>query len=367
MTIPTSPRDNPDLLGQEQAEATLAAAWRSGRLPHAWLIGGPRGIGKATLAHRFARFLLATAAANPAERWAGAGEGLAMPPNQPVFRRTAAGGHSDLLTVERRPVEGEGGGTGERRKLRTEIVAADVRAVADFLHLTPAEGRWRVVIVDAAEDLNAHAANALLKVLEEPPSQAVLLLVSHAPGRLLPTIRSRCRRLTLPALAPAPLATLIARYCPEATAEEGQRLARLAQGSVGRAIELWAGGGVALDQAIAQLLDRLPRLDLPAVHALAEKIARNTEDGAFRLAMTLVGDWNRAVARVAAGDRDVGTESEARIAGLAGLDRWLGLWEKIARLGARAESANLDRKQVLVDAFLAIEAAANGVELAIEM
>lgn len=361
MSLPT-PRENPDLIGQEPAEGALLSAWRSERLAHAWLIGGPRGVGKATLAFRFARFLLASGAANPGERLASAGDSLAMTPDHPIFRRVAAGGHSDLLTVERRPVEGEGGARGEGRKLRSEIVAADVRAVGDFLHLTPAEGRWRVVIVDAAEDLNAHAANALLKVLEEPPPQAVLLLVSHAPGRLLATIRSRCRRLILPTLAPEALAALIARLCPEATPEERERLGELAEGSIGRAAELWAGGGVALDLAIAQLLDRLPRLDLTAVHALADQVARKTEDGAFRLAMALIADWTRAAARAASVDQPAPGNP-----GRSGLDRWLGLWEKIARLGARAESANLDRKQVLVDAFLAIEAAANGRELAIEI
>ena len=182
------PRRNPDLIGHETAEQALIDSAASGRMPHAWLICGPEGIGKATLAYRFARYLLA--GPQPAGLF-GAGEtGLYVAPDHPVFRRVAAKGHADLMTVEL-------GADPKTGRMRGEIVVDDVRAVSEFMHMTPAEGGFRVVIVDIVDAMNRNAANALLKILEEPPPQALLLLVCHAPGRVLATIRSRCRKLVL--------------------------------------------------------------------------------------------------------------------------------------------------------------------------
>ncbi|MBC7801304.1 MAG: AAA family ATPase, partial [Gemmatimonadaceae bacterium] len=166
------PRANPLLLGHAAAEAAMDDAIRARRVHHAWLLTGLEGIGKATCAYRFARRLLA-------------GTGAAHDPDSPLFRRVAAGTHADLLTIERAWDD-------KRKRKRSEIVVDSARGAAEFLRLTPAEGGWRIVVVDGAEHLNRNAANALLKILEEPPARAVLLLVCAAPGRLLPTIRSRC-------------------------------------------------------------------------------------------------------------------------------------------------------------------------------
>src|SRR6516164_3743265 len=185
-----APRENPDLLGHENAERELRQLAEGGRLPHALLLTGPRGIGKATLAFRLARFLLA----QPGDR---ADSGLAVDPASNAFRRVASGGHADLLTVERAYDP-------RRRRRRSDIIVEDVREIAGFMRLTAAEEGWRIVIVDGAEEMNRNAANALLKSLEEPPHRALLLLISHSPGQLLPTIRSRCRRCPLAAL-PQPL------------------------------------------------------------------------------------------------------------------------------------------------------------------
>src|ERR1700737_4487361 len=174
---PPDPRANPILLGHQAAERTLLDAMHQGRMHHAWLITGPEGIGKATLAFRFARRLLAGQE--------GTADSLALDPTHPVFRRVVAGGHADLKTVERAIDE-------KTKRLKRDIAVKDVREINGFMALTPAEGGWRVAIVDGAEDLNQNSANALLKILEEPPSRAVLILVCSATGRLLPTIRSRC-------------------------------------------------------------------------------------------------------------------------------------------------------------------------------
>jgi len=202
------PRQAERLVGHDAALAAFHAAWRGGRLHHAWLIGGPPGIGKATLAFRIARWVLAGGPETDAS--------LALPPSHPAFRKVAIGSHPDLAVLER----SENTKTG---RMRTEIVVDDVRTLASFLRLTPAESDWRVAIVDPADDLNREAANALLKILEEPPPRALVLLVAHAPGRLLPTIRSRCRRLMLRPLAEAEVAALLGSFTPETFTPETYR------------------------------------------------------------------------------------------------------------------------------------------------
>ena len=227
--IPPSPRENPLLIGHAPAEAELVGALRSGRMHHAWLITGAEGVGKATLAYRFARRLLAGPAA-----------ALALDPADPVFRRVAMGTHVDLLTVERAFDD-------KRQRVRGEIVVDDARVISAFLRLTPAEGGWRVVVIDGADHMNRNAANAVLKMLEEPPPQAIILLTCAAPGRLLPTIRSRCRRLALPPLADDAMDQVLAAYLPEMAAADRARLAAIGAGSPGRALLLgggtWAAAG----------------------------------------------------------------------------------------------------------------------------
>jgi DNA polymerase III subunit delta' len=361
-----SPRENPELHGHAEAEAALLDAFNDGRLAHAWLICGPRGVGKATLAFRFARFVLAQGdggasggglfgdalpAAKP--------ETLHMDPDHPVFRRTSARGHADLLTIERGINEKTG-------KPRTEIIVDDVRGIGSFLCLTPAEGGWRVVVIDSADDMNRHAANAVLKVLEEPSPRALLLLVSHNPGRLLPTIRSRCRRLTLKPLKEDRLAAHLRELRPDLDGTDALELARLAEGSVGRAISLATEGGLDLYRDLLELLDTLPSLDVPAVHALSERLAKVGAEETYRAMTDMFRGWlGRLIVYGAApgqGDSIALTAAEKaimeRLSRAGTLDRWMEVWEKINRLLGRADGANLDRRQVVLNAFLAVETAA---------
>ncbi|HJQ60713.1 MAG TPA: DNA polymerase III subunit delta' [Vineibacter sp.] len=349
----TTPRMNPRLVGHDAAEYALLAAFVSGKLPHAWLIAGPRGIGKATLAHRFARFLLA---GDHGGGLFGGPTSLATDLAAPAAHRVAAGGHADLRTVER--------SLSDRGRLRTEIVVEDVRELGQFMRLTPAEGGWRVAIIDAADEMNRNAANAVLKILEEPPARAVLLLVAHAPGRLLPTIRSRCRRLDLHALPEDVVAALMGDYLPEVAADERAVLARLADGSVGRALELARAGGLELYRGMVELLAGLPALDVAATHAFADRVARRGEEGDsdYRTVVFLLDWWLASLIRQGAVG-SVGAPLVAREAGLrekllaaAGLDRWMQVWEKVAHLFARADAVNLDRKQVVLGSFLALQA-----------
>ncbi|HYD64300.1 DNA polymerase III subunit delta' [Azospirillum sp.] len=359
-----APRRNPDLLGHEEAEATLLEAWNSGRLPHAWLIGGPPGIGKATLAFRFARFALANGGRD-GEDGQGAGlfgapeppSSLRIDPGHPTFRRIAASGHADLLTVERQRDE-------KRDRLKRDIAVDDVRKIAPFLRKTSAEGGWRVAIIDGADRMNTAGLNAILKILEEPPPGALLLLVSDNPGGMLPTIRSRCRKLTLKPLAEDTVIGLLGQHRPDLSPDDREALARLAEGSIGRAVALADAGGLDLYRELMKLLSTLPKLDVAAAHAFGDKLTRKQDDGLYETATDLLVWWlarfARALARGAWPAEVVPGEHAlmTRFANARGLDRWMEVWEKIGRLFARAESANLDRKQVVLNALLTLEAAA---------
>jgi DNA polymerase-3 subunit delta' len=357
-----APRANPTLVGHGAAERTLLDAFGSGRLPHAWLITGPRGVGKATLAYRFARFVLA-------EGGAGQGQGqgpalleappasLDLDPEGPVFRRVAAGAYPDLRTLE--PAVDEK--TGKRRRV---TAVGQAREIGGFLRMTAGEGGWRIVVADPVDALNRSAAHALLKILEEPPARALLLLVSHAPGGLLPTIRSRCCHLALTPLPEATVVELLGRYAPGIPAEERTALARLSEGSVGRALELAETGGLELYRELVELVGGLPHLDVPRVHALGDRLTRGGDGTAFRTALELLAWWLARTIRAAAEGRTPpeavpGEAAATRLVDPRALARWLALWEKIARLPAQVEGANLDRKQAVITAFLDFEAAAS--------
>ena len=346
---PVAPRANPDLAGHEAAEQALRRLVESGRMPHALLLTGPRGIGKATLAFRLARFVLAGAPAG--------GEGLALPPDDGVFRRVAAGGHADLLTVERAYDP-------RRRRMRSEIIVDDAREIGGFLRLTAAEGGWRVVVVDGADEMNRNAANAFLKILEEPPQRALLVLVAHSPGLLLPTICSRSRRFPLAALSPETVRGLLSRYRPDLDESSAAPIVRLAGGSIGRALELAAAGGVDLYRNLLALLSRRPGIDPAAAQALADRLARPEADDAYRMFEELLRQLLARLA-VAAAKNQIGANTdkpEAEIIEHLGRRAtptvWAELHEEIGRTFARADGLNLDRKQTVLGAVFAIERAA---------
>jgi DNA polymerase-3 subunit delta' len=328
------PRENPDLVGHEAAEAQLARSFRSGRMHHAWLITGPPGIGKATLAFRLARWIFADRARAP-----GGTDTLYVPPDHPVFRMVASGGHPDLRVLKREINEKTG-------KMRTEIVVDQAREAIKFLHHTPALGGWRIVIVDPADDLGTATANALLKALEEPPSRGLFLMVNHAISRALPTIRSRCQRIVVQPLETASVEAIVAKAMPDLPRADLGELAKLSEGSPGRAMALADAGGLDLLREMQAVLARLPQMDGLALDRLAEKAARAGEDSVASLRDLLL--WWLAE-RVKAG---------AASAEPGGLDRWARLWENTARLFERAEDKTLDRKQALLEIFYDIQATA---------
>jgi DNA polymerase-3 subunit delta' len=357
-SLAPAPRANPDLVGHAEAERELERLYRAGRLPHAILLAGPRGIGKATLAFRFARFLLAQGEAASADRLFGGPlepSGLAIDPQSGVFRRVAAGGHADLLTVER-------AWDPRRKRLRGEILVEDTREIAAFFRLTAAEEGWRIVIVDGAEEMNRNAANAVLKILEEPPDRALLLLVSHNPGRLLPTIRSRCRRFDLAPLIVTLAAELLRCHRSELAPAEASGLAALSGGSIGRALELADAGGLELYGSLIELLTQTPHIDIGRLHGLADRLARADAEDAYRATEELLSQWLARLAVAAARGQAPGEETvpgEAaliqRLAARADPAAWAALHLEIESSFAAARELNLDRKQTMLDAFFAIE------------
>jgi DNA polymerase-3 subunit delta' len=325
------PRETSSLFGHRDAEATLLTAYRSGRIPHAWLIGGAQGIGKATLAYRMARFVLAHR--EPTSAQVTAATSLQVDPSDHVARQVASGAHGGLLTLERT--------VNDKGVMRTVITVDETRETISFFGSTAAVEGWRVCIVDTVDELNANAANALLKVLEEPPRQSLFLLITHAPGRVLPTIQSRCRKLPLRPLA---VDDVIA-----AAAEAGQiprddpslaEAARAAEGSVARALTLLGGDALKLHQRTAALLETLPRVDPRELHALGDALGSNDRValGAF---IDSVDRW------IGARLREDGTNN----ANLPRLAKLAQVWEKIAAAARDTADYNLERKPLVFSVF----------------
>lgn len=350
------PWRNDRLVGHEQAERTMLAAQQSGRLHHAWLLTGPRGIGKATLAWRFARFLLA--GQDQAGLFGGAPESLDVPADAPGRHLVDARSHPDLFHL-RRSLNRDTG------RMRAEIAVDDVRDLGGFMHMTPAMGKARVAIVDAADEMNRNSANAVLKILEEPPPNAVLLIVAHAPGRLLPTIRSRCRRLALQPLSEDTVVDLLGAHAPETKPEERRALARLAEGSIGRALELGAAGSLDLYREMVEVLATLPDLDTPRLHGFAERFAKRGEEANadWRSLNYLFDGWLKGLLRQGALAKEsapvvpVEAGLQARLLSAASPDRWMAAAEEVANLFARADAVNLDRKQTVMGSFLKLQSA----------
>jgi len=317
------------LVGHQDALGAVARAIRSGRPPQAWIISGPPGIGKATLAYRIARYLLrfGATADGPAD--------LSLPANDPVSQQVKAGAHPGLIVLKR-------GLNPETGKQMTVLAVNQTRRLDSFFGLTSGAGGWRVAIIDTADDMNDNAANALLKTLEEPPARALLLVLSNSPARLLPTIRSRCQRLALRPLADPDVSSELIRRMPDLSNEERQSLVRLAGGSIGAALELASDDGIALAGEAERLVDRASMPDFPATVALAEKIAR-MDDGLSRFGVFLLE---------ALSDR---VRTRAR-RGETNLRRWVELCEKLSASLNRSDALNLDPRQTIVSAARAIEA-----------
>lgn len=312
------PRDRYDLIPDLKAEDAFLDALQRGRLHHAWLLCGVEGAGKATFAYRAARRLLG--AALDTERGP-----LGASPHDPVSRLVAAQAHPDLLVLERIV---EGG------KTKKAISVDQARQLPEFFSKSPSQAKHRVAIIDAADDLNVNAANALLKILEEPPESGVLFLVTHAPGRLLPTIRSRCRRLSFPVWTEARLAELVQQKT-HVSWDDAENAASMAGGSPGAALSLASGPLFEMDQLARIIveaggLDRKEELDLAGSFRGAE--------GAVRFEALM----DRLIATVKRRASETGGREGAH---------WADLWGRLSELPERAAGLNMDKGDVLLGAL----------------
>ncbi len=347
------PRDTTDLHGHDSAQLELAAAFAGGRMHHAWLISGLEGVGKATLAYRFARFALSAAA----DRRPTATEPLGVTGTAIGARQVRAMSHPLMLVIRREWDQKE-------KRFPQTISVDDVRRLKTFLSRTVEPGNYRMVIVDRADDLNLSAANALLKSLEEPPPRTMFLLVAGEPGRLLRTIHSRCRTLALLPLAERPL-----RLAADAAIAAGSgtpiadgdmaALTGLAGGSVRRLLTLHAGGGLSLYRRVLAILVA-PRLDSAAVHKLAGDLTGAANEQTFDAFNAILRDLLARLLRHAATGAGGLAGEEALAARYAAGDRLVRLaeaYELIEQRRSAAAALNLDRRTYVVEAVAAIAAA----------
>ncbi|HKQ56091.1 MAG TPA: DNA polymerase III subunit delta' [Methyloceanibacter sp.] len=339
----SSPREIDRLFGHEAALSEFNDALASGRMHHAWLIVGPEGVGKATLAYRFARVVLAD------------GDRDAIDRDHPVFRKVASLSHPNLLLIRRSWVE-------KSKRYSQWIGVEEVRRLRSFLGHSAGEGGWRVVIVDRADELNQNAANALLKALEEPPPRTLFLLVSSAEGRLPVTIRSRTRTLRVTGLSHEALeqAVRAALERDEHETDEKTLVTALAlsEGSVRRALELVSNGGIELYDDILAALGALPEIEGPDLHRLVDRLAGAGEAERFDLYLALLlGLIERLIRFAATGEGTTAEERElaARLFSPANLPAWAEAWEEISEAKSEAAALNLDRGILLLQSWFRLQ------------
>lgn len=347
------PRETLNLIGQGAAEAAFLEAYNNDRLHHAWMITGPRGVGKATFVWRAARFLLAHDEA--AGRQKGAPDSLDISPDHPVARRLLARSEPQLYHITRQINE-------DTKRLRDVIRAEDVRRLHNFLSLSSTDGGRRVVIIDSADEMNVQAANALLKMLEEPPARTTLFLISHQPSGLLPTIRSRCRELRLPALSVEDMAAALTQ-AGIVQGDDTAALAALSGGSVGEAVRLLNLGGLTLYGDLVQLFGDLPNIDRPRALALANAAAQRGAEDRLNLLIWLIelmlGRMAQTGATGSAPSLE-GASGEARMLARAAPDLAAArAWAVCAQdVGARmrhGRAVNLDPASLVLDTVFKIQ------------
>lgn len=338
------PQNNPFLSGHEEAESVFLNAWKAGALHHSWLITGVEGIGKATLSYRIARFLL-SADENRRQEYTS----LNVSENNPAFRLVANGSHPDLKVLERDFIEGDkkkiikairsGEALNDEElqdlKKSSVIKVDEVRTINEFLNKKSFDGNWRIVIVDSADDLNTASANAILKILEEPPAKSLLLLVCHNPNRLLPTIKSRCAKLNLQPLAPDTVASLLRRYAPDLSEAAVTGIAKISSGSIGKALTYVQHDGLALYANLEKLFFAGKNFDLSLALDLSDAAAadENVWDLTVELVLKFLSDYVK-------GCENVQKVGEA--------------WALTLQILNETTALNMDKRQAMLNIFSTI-------------
>jgi DNA polymerase III subunit delta' len=334
------PHEQSHLIGHLSTEQALLDAYRSERLHHAWILGGPKGTGKATLAFRFAQFVIANPDRFGAE--VANAQDLSVSTDHPVARQMKAGGHPNILHL-RRPWDEKG------KRFKADLPVDEVRRTVSFFGTTASANAWRICIVDAADDMNNSSANALLKILEEPPERCLFLVLSHTPGRLLPTIRSRCRRLDMAPLSIEEIASGLRELASDAVPGESdlQEIARTADGSLRSAITLLSGDGLAIAKGMRKLAENATHVDLAAVHALANLVAARGQSDNWESFQHIAQLWLHEQVR------------DQLRNGVGQANELVEVWDKTNKAIRDSDALNLDRKQVVLDFFLHLRAVAS--------
>jgi DNA polymerase-3 subunit delta' len=361
-----SPRLSSLCLGHDMIEAALMPQIASGRIPHAMIFAGPEGIGKATFAYRLARYILARGTGGDEADSGGGLFGEILPPPPPPttldipadnldFQRIAAASHSDMLVVERQYDE-------DRQRYKGAVDVDSVRRIGPFMSLKASQGGWRVVIVDDADTMTEEAQNAILKILEEPPAKALLILVTHRPGRLLPTIRSRCRFMRFDPPNMTDFSRLMRENHPDLTTRELETLYGITDGSVGRSLRLTGEGGLEAVTNVISLMHDWPAWNWTQIHTLAEVMSKPGQDDtldAFRQVMQWMADSIlQAKARGAALTGPLDNEALNRMLAHNSLARWLEMADGLRTHFETAQRANLDRRHAVMGAFSVLSASA---------
>lgn len=338
------PKDNPFLVGHEKEEKLFLEAYKSGALHHAWLIEGIEGIGKATFCYKIARFLL-EADETKRETY----QTLDVSPNSSSFIQISSGSNPNFKVIERGYTEtdkkkiikaikdGEPLGDDELQDLKksTVIKVDEVREINSFLSKKSFDGAWRVVLIDSVDELNTASANAILKILEEPPAKSILLLVSHNPNKLLPTIRSRCAKLNLEPLSETNIAMLLRRFLPELKEKEVQGLAKISQGSIGKAINYATNDGLKIYEDLQAVLYAGNRFDLSKALNLASSAA--SDENIWQLTIELVLKFVADL--VKSGEK---------------AENFFELYDEIVKTNNEVIGLNMDKKQAMLNIFYMI-------------
>ena len=343
-----SPRENPVFFGHEKAQQTLISAFKSNHFPHAWIFSGAEGIGKATLAYHFIRNVFSHGLENCGE------DGLlvALDRLDPIFVQVSSLSHPDLLVLQRirNP---------KSKAFYTVIRVDEIRSLTKFFGFTSGGGGWRFVVVDLAEDMNNNAANALLKILEEPPEKSVFFLISSAPNTLPTTILSRCRKLRMFPLGEEDLKRAVQtgfNNSLEHDVPDEEHLTYALQkagGSVRKALQYSVGNGLALDKQLGTLLARLPDMDYTLVHGLADRITVRGAEDDFHTVHTLLSSWMARQIRTTVSGKV--NETHSRLFPKHTITAWSQLWQEMHQQKADCLLLNLDKRTHIITMFSKIQ------------
>ena len=335
------PSSNLQLFGHSDAEDEMASAFASGRMHHAWLINGIKGIGKATLAYHFANHIFHYSALGELSKVM-----YSPAPDDSDHRQMTAGAHPNLIHLAR-PFDSK------TKAFKTVLSVDEIRRTHGFFGLTAAGGGWRIAIIDPAEDMNTSAANALLKILEEPPKKSLFLLVCNSPGKLLPTIRSRCREINIRPLGDENLQNALANLYGNKFNNHADigAVSALAEGSVRKAIQMIEGDGLKNYKTFLSLIGDDPQkpVNWSAIHGLAEGLAIKSRAEAYTLFLDMVMGF--FIRRVRGQDEAVLASQITQKFQSVPLARWADVWEKVQHSARLAETFNLDKKQVILTLF----------------